>query len=114
MFGKAEPVEQGCEGLPGLLDSNCNHADWWDESAAFLNRQFPDIGGLEYYDVPRGRVLFHRATDKSIVYADRKILNEKCKQAVAGFFGLDDDKIVWKRDPHYATSRAELERVFGE
>lgn len=106
VFGKAEPVEQGCEGLPGLVDSNTNHADWWDESAA--------ISGLEYFEVPRGRVLFHRATGKSIVYADRKILNDKGKQAVAGFFGLEVGKIIWKRDPHYTTSRAELGRVFEE
>lgn len=101
VFGRAVELTAGEEGVPGLLDSPDNHADLW-EGKELLNG-YPELRGREYFDVPRGRVLWNSAQHQAIVYMDAKLFDAAIKARIADFFDLTTSEVVWRTDPHYTT-----------
>ena len=66
----------------------------------------------EYFDFPRGRVLYDVVKQAYIVYCDRRLLNPKDKTLIADFYAVSENKIIWKVDPHYVTEANELGEIF--
>lgn len=70
VFGKAIDVDEGEEYFPGVVDSPDNHTDYWDTEKEYL-KLFPGLRFNEYYDVPRGRVLYSRKEGQANIYLDK-------------------------------------------
>lgn len=109
VFGKSNDVNSGFEGVPGLVDSQDNHSDVWETDA------IPQaLAGLEYQDIPRGRVLFMPKQDKHLVYADKTLMNPEGKVLIAAFFDFTVESAIWKRDLHYTTSQEDIDQLFSD
>jgi hypothetical protein len=112
VIGKAVTLEEGAEGVSGIIDSPDNHVDYWEAQQGFCAR-FPKLMGKEYQDIPRGRVLYLVNGGKALVYLDKKLLKDIIKKRIMEFFELDAGKVQWRTDLHYTTSKKELARLFG-
>lgn len=110
VFGKAIEVNEGEEGVPGVVDSPDNHTDYWDNEKAYL-RLFPELRFREYLQVPRGRVLYFKDDQRAVVYMDKALFTDSIKQLVLEFFRLKGEAIAWRTDPHYTTSSAEIDHL---
>lgn len=102
VMGRAVELEVGEESVPGLLDSPDNHADLWENDPKLL-APYPELRDREYFDVPRGRVLWRRVDVTAIVYMDKKLFTDAIKAKIAVFFDLTASEIDWMTDPHYTT-----------
>jgi hypothetical protein len=102
VLGRARNQDEGEEGVPGLVDSPDSHVDLWP--AITLDAyQFPALMNIAYEYVPRGRVLYDKNQDLSIVYLDSTLDTAKARKAIAKFFDLDLANVTWESDPHYMT-----------
>ena len=110
VIGNAVDVVNGDKCVPGIIDSPDNHTDFWDTDKEF-KRQFPELKFREYFEVPRGRVLYGRNEEQPIVYMDKILFSGSTKQLIAEFFCLDNLKVSWRTDSHYTTSVEELDRL---
>lgn len=110
VIGRAVEIQDGDEYAPGVVDSPDNHNDFWDTETDY-KRQFPELRFNEYFDIPRGRVLYNREEDMAIVYMDKVLFNEECKQLLRDYFDLNDIDISWRTDPHYTTSADEIDKL---
>jgi hypothetical protein len=113
VIGKAIALNDGVEGVPGIIDSQDNHADFWEQNREYINH-FPELSGVEYYAVPRGRVLFIKKTNRVQVYLDRNLIRRESKLLISNFFEFDPGYALWKNDLHYTTSENELDNLFGD
>ena len=86
----------------GLLDSPDNHADYWENHVQY-SKAFPEFMDMEYFQVPRGRVLLMQPGKKAVVYLDRRLTSGKHKALIRHGFGLDGVAVSWRRDAHYTT-----------
>lgn len=111
IIGKATPLTEAEEGLPGVFDSSENHVDVWDAIRHQLPAAFRDG---EYFELPRGRVLYSKTLKHSIVYMDKTLRTAAIKSAICEFFDLDAQKVKWLVDDHYTTNTSALDRLFGE
>lgn len=111
VMGKGVDLADGEEGVPGLIDSPDNHTDLWDGS---ILRKHPELRGREYYEVPRGRVLWDNNQSRAIVYLDARLLKADIKAKITQFFDLINEEVVWRTDPHYNTDDKNLERLFND
>lgn len=112
VFGKAVPISDGHESIPGIADMNENHADLW--SCSELCGRPSSLAGVEYQEVPRGRVLYDKRSDRSIVYLDSTLMNPASRQLIGQFLSLKSGNTAWLRDQHYTTDRSELDALFDE
>jgi hypothetical protein len=110
VIGKAVDVANRAESVPGIVDSPDNHTDFWDTDKEF-KQQFPELKFREYFEVPRGRVLYNRKKGQPIVYMDKVLFDDQMKQLITEFFSLQDVNILWRTDLHYTTSVDELDRL---
>ena len=110
VFGKATNVDDGEEYVPGVVDSPDNHTDYWDTEKEHL-QLFPELRFNEYFDVPRGRVLYSRKEEQAHIYMDKVLFNDKTKQLIEDFFQLNDTKTNWRTDHHYTTTEEELDQL---
>lgn len=113
VFGQAEPVTAGTEAVLGLVDSNLDHVTVWEKMAS-ARHTLPELTGMEYQQVPRGRVLWQRKKSCHLVYLDKTLLAHETRAAIAEFFQFDKSHAVWKSDSHYTTATDELDRLFLE
>ena len=111
VMGREVDLADGEEGVPGLKDSPDNHTDLWDGS---ILRKHPELRGREYYEVPRGRVLWDSNQDRAIVYLDASLFKDDIKAKITQFFNLKNEEVVWRTDPHYITDDNNLERLFND
>ena len=111
VLGREADLADGEEGVPGLIDSPDNHTDLWDGT---ILRKHPELRGREYYEVPRGRVLWDSNQSSAIIYLDARLLNDDIKAKITQFFDLKNEEVVWRTDPHYTTDDKNLERLFNE
>jgi hypothetical protein len=58
----------------------------------------------EYEDWPRGRIVFDRARDLYILYADRKLLTPAMIARIATQFHLPEDRTKIQGDWHYQST----------
>lgn len=101
VLGQTVDLTAGEEGVPGLLDSPDNHVDLWEGKQ--LLTAYPELRRREYFDVPRGRVLWNRPQHLAIVYMDAKLFDAATKTRISDFFELTTSEIAWRTDPHYTT-----------
>lgn len=113
IFGKTTELHQGEMAVSAIVDSPDNHADFWIHDREHL-RQFPELSEREYFEVPRGRVLFDKTQNRSIVYLDIAILSVHVKELVCRFFDLEVANVLWRDDLHYKTSPADLDLLFND
>ncbi|OYV75645.1 MAG: hypothetical protein B7Z66_12160 [Chromatiales bacterium 21-64-14] len=88
VLGRARPLAEGEENIPGLLDSPDAHGDVW-EAPTGPSRAFPELRALGYEQVPRGRVWYDTRRQRPIVYLDRVLLAAAHKTRIAAFFEFD-------------------------
>lgn len=111
VFGKSVNLEDGIEGVPGILDSPDNHADVWESERPWMKAS-RSLEFLEYQDVPRGRVLSSKG--KPIVYLDRVLKGDANKRLISEFFEFESKSASWHSDVHYTTTSSDLNRLFVE
>jgi hypothetical protein len=112
VFGKTCPIEEGEEGVSGLVDSPDNHVDIWESADGYASL-FPELRGTGYEQVPRGRVLFQRSRNQPVVYLDRVLNHKNTRQQIAAFFDFQADQALWRGDMHYTTVAGELDAIFS-
>ena len=110
VFGKTTNVDEGEEYVSGIIDSPDNHTDYWDTEREHL-QLFPELRFNEYFDVPRGRVLYSRKEGQATIYMDKVLFNDKTKKLIKDFFQLNDTKTDWRTDHHYTTTGEELDQL---
>lgn len=84
----------------GLIDSPFQHITEWEQGQVYLP-QFRDLSGSEYQECPRGRVVYSKAQNKTIVYMDKSLFSKSNKDEIKAHFGLTECRVAWKADPHY-------------
>jgi hypothetical protein len=62
------------------------------------------VRSYEYEDWPRGRIVFDRARDLFILYADRKLLTPAMIAHIATQFHLQEDRTEVQSDLHYQST----------
>jgi hypothetical protein len=63
------------------------------------------VCSYEYEDWPRGRIVFDRARDLFILYADRKLLTPATIARIGTPFHLPEDRIEVQSDLHYQSKK---------
>jgi hypothetical protein len=61
----------------------------------------PLVRSYEYEDWPRGRIVFDRASDLFVLYADRKLMTLATIARIATQFHLPEDRTEVTSDFHY-------------
>ena len=113
IFGRAVSIAEGEEAVKGLVDSPCNHVDFWDSDTDF-RRQFPELAHMEYQQVPRGRVLYQTSKEAPLVYLDKSLNTQASRELISRFFGFTAEQASWRGDLHYTTRQNELDDLFDE
>ena len=93
-------------GESSLLDSDFSHADEWPSIAHY----FDETPEVEYFVIPRGRVLFDRDQGIGILYHGNATEKNRLRE-IAARFKLD----VWeaRTDEHYLMGDA-IDDLFGQ
>ena len=84
VFGRARALADGDESRPGLLDSPDDHVSLWEN--AELRK--PARLHSEYFDVPRGRVVFSTEEHRAIIYLDASLSGTAVRKRILSFFDL--------------------------
>jgi len=100
-------VSAGVQGIPGLIDSPFDHWQVWDEIVKPMA-----IWGVEYQQLPRGRVIYDVQHKKVCVYLDKNLATESLKATIRNSFKLNGCAIRWLLDSHYTTNKSELQNLF--
>lgn len=87
-----------------------DHVDYWPE----LERQHPRLRGREYFELPRGRVVYRRQEGRFAVLMDARLHDPALKAAVREHFHLPARKTEFEQDAHYTTDPKALRALFGE
>lgn len=111
LIAKTCERENSALSVGGLLDSPDNHSDYWDSTLQY-SAQFPEFVAMEYFQVPRGRVLLMQKGAKALVYLDRTLISDKYKALIQQNFQLEGMAISWRADAHYTTEIGELDGIF--
>jgi hypothetical protein len=87
-----------------------DHDPYW----ATVQRTHRHLWDVEYYQVPRGRVLFNKAEDRFYVYLDKVLRKPPIKRLIGECFRLPRKHTIFRTDLHYTTDPDELDRLFSE
>ena len=113
VLGKAIDTLKGQDAGIGLIDSPDQHSDIWENNKNFQST-FPALIGMDYQDIPRGRIIFHKNKDYYIIYLDQTLINKPTKQLIRDFFNLQDQRCLWQTDFHYTTQQDALDLLFAD
>lgn len=100
------PLARG-ESYGEFLTYANGHFDVWEAwrrlgPAGLAKRGLPQaIAWHEYEHFPRGRVVYHRPTERFTVYADRALQTDAMMARILEAFGLPPSRCEVKSDPHY-------------
>ena len=84
----------------GIIDGKAGHA------TAYERTPYQQEHDYDYW--PRGRVVFDKNKNRSIVYLDRCIKNDEAvRSVIVDSFHLDPKKTSWKLDGHYKCHRCD-------
>ena len=64
------------------------------------------VQAYEYEDWPRGRIVFDRARDRFMLYADRKLIAAEIIGRICDRFRLPEDRTLIETDSHYRSTEA--------
>jgi hypothetical protein len=105
----ASPVSLGAaDQNRGFVDSPENHVDVWPR----FQKQHSDLFDLEYFAIPRGRVVYNEATRRFTVYLDNALMKPGIQDELRIVFGLSESITDYERDDHYTTDLGDIERLF--
>lgn len=113
VYGKVEHLSGGNPSSVGKIDSTLEHWHLWETPGA-LQGISDLVTHHEYWEFPRGRVVYDTARSYYLIYADRALLKPDIKIRVVDFFGLSHKKVAWFTDTHYVTEPEEIRRLLGE
>jgi hypothetical protein len=68
---------------------------------------------VEYYQVPRGRVVFNKAEHRFYVYLHKVLRKARIKRMIVEPFHLPLKQTVFRTDLHYTTDPDDLDRLFS-
>ncbi|MBO1081679.1 hypothetical protein [Roseomonas haemaphysalidis] len=109
LLGHRVPLAQG-EPYGDFLTHGA-HYEHWTALAALGTDELLRRGLLttpawsEYEEWPRGRVIFHRPTQRFVIYADRKIQHASAIALIRANFGVPDGAFDVRSDEHYVSIR---------
>jgi hypothetical protein len=84
--------------VAGFKNYHEGHADVWNK----VVKAYPQVRGKEYFEVPRGRVLFDVEAGKYIIYVSAADSQKKNKMyEVMRQFSLPIQKTIIRKDLHY-------------
>jgi len=113
VYGKVEHLSKRNRSSVGKIDSNLEHWHLWEIPGAL--QEVSDLAAHhEYWEFPRGRVVYDVGRSCYIVYAVRVLLKPYIKARVVDFFGLKNVEVSWLADNHYVTEPEEVRRLLGE
>lgn len=107
LLAAAVPVNGGVQTVDAI-NGQADHVSYWP----YLQKLHSELRGLEYEQVPRGRVLVLKTSRRFCVYMDEVLHKPKIKQALLKEFCLPKGRTKFKTDPHYTTDPEELDRLF--
>tara|TARA_B100000315_G_C14590513_1_gene595498 strand:+ start:1503 stop:1919 length:417 start_codon:yes stop_codon:yes gene_type:complete len=97
VLGMGIPWKEG-EDFGDFVNTRDDHASKWIQITKFKK----ELQGKEYFDIPRGRVVYNKLTKKFIVYATSSLLkDDSFKRKVRKEFRLPSANTEWKTDTHY-------------
>jgi hypothetical protein len=86
-----------------------DHDPYWP----IVQRTHANLRGLEYYQVPRGRVLFNKTERRFYGYLDKVLDTPVMKRMIMARFHLPRKHTTFQTDLHYTTDPDELDRLFS-
>lgn len=98
LIGFAQPVS-ALQKPRGLIDSDLSHTDAWD----MARRQLSCPNDVEYFVIPRGRILWNADRDRGVLYHGNAT-PARVLTMLAKLFGLP--KWETRLDDHYLTGNA--------
>jgi hypothetical protein len=104
----AVPVADGID-AGRFVNGPYDHDPYWET----VQRTHIDLWGLEYYQVPRGRVLFNKTEPRFDVYLDQVLCKATITRLIVERFHLPRRRTVFRIDVHYTTNPDELDRLFS-
>jgi hypothetical protein len=107
VIAKRLPLDSMSTDSLGCKDTPFQHVDEWEVKQIYLP-DYPLLAGTDYYDVPRGRIIFKAHNERIVIYADKACFSVETKMQIIEAFGLnnarDNKLVVFKRDPHYQSA----------
>lgn len=86
--------------LLGFVDSTLQHQFEWEENLIY--EQFAlSLHNTDYYNFPRGRVVFNSNLQTSFIYLDKKLFKKHIVNGIKVNFDLANTNIKFFTDPHY-------------
>lgn len=110
MFSHAVPLTEGLiygDAITGVKD----HADYWEELSKGQLSFLPESLRQEYFSIPRGRVVYHKDTDKFHILHGSNIKKNDLQQ-VRKLFCIPKEKSVFEIDTHYCEYTSEEWNLF--
>ncbi len=87
------------------------HYELWSQ----LQKQNHDLGDLDCYSLPRGRVIYNLKKAKFQVVADRHILqNDTLIERILSDFNLESSDTEFKEDEHYRCSVCKNDYIYSK
>lgn len=101
IFGQAFSASEIHATSLGIIDASIDHATLWD-SCLFERVELKELINLEYFQTPRGRVVFNTKSRAAQIYTCTELLSKSNRLLVRNFFDLTRTKVRWIVDEHYA------------
>jgi hypothetical protein len=95
--------------IVGILSWQHDHDPFWPT----VQRNHEHLQSLEYYQVPRGRVLFNKTESRFYCYLDKVLCTATIKRMIMAHFHLLRAKTIFQTDLHYTTDPDELDQLFS-
>jgi hypothetical protein len=92
----------------GVVDSPENHVDVWPR----FQTRYSDLHELEYFALPRGRVVYNQSTARFTVFLDSVLMTPAIKTELLRAFSLTERTTDFARDSHYTTAAWEIDSLF--
>lgn len=92
-----------------FLNCPLSHDAYWD---ATLRHLHPELKSFNYFDFPRGRVLYSKRAAQYWIYLDRVLMKRERMSAILTAFDLPAESSRFKRDAHYTTERRLVKKLF--
>jgi hypothetical protein len=87
-----------------------DHDPYWP----IMQRTDANLRGLEYDQVPRGRVLFNKAENRFYCFLDTRLCTAAMKRMIIARFHLPRAITIFQTDLHDTTDPDELNQLFSQ
>ena len=84
----------------GFIDSTLQHQVEWEDSNIYQLFGLM-LDNTDYYNFPRGRVVFNAEQNTSYVYLDKNLFKKHIVKKIKANFSLLDTNVRFFTDPHY-------------